>query len=198
MIDIETLGTQPDSTILSIGAHPFWFYAPMEYSEYWDGDRMTRRKKKLPAVGPIEDGFYRRIDIYLSEPLRVSPGTLLFWARQPPESFRDLLDPEGAVHLGTALIDLATWIGHKGFRGTAPRIWANDPSFDLVMLTRAYHSQSLKLPWEFRQERSYRTIKNHVDLNDIGRNLPHHHAHFDAMHQARELAGIGDLIEGKE
>jgi len=78
----------------------------------------------------------------------------------------------------------------------ADEIWANAPSFDCEILADAYDRVDIAKPWDYWDERCYRTLKSLPGAVDIDRQGDHHDALDDAAHQARvasaTLAGWDD------
>lgn len=157
MVDIETLGTEKGAAILSIGAVTF--------------DREG-----------VHETFYRNIDLETCEQagLEVDTGTLAWWLDQGEEA-QDVL--RGGEDLETVLRDFSTFYdAHK-----ADEIWANSPSFDCEILAHAYDALDLDLPWDFREERDYRTLRELPGAVWVDRQGTHHNALDDAKHQAKKV-----------
>lgn len=170
MIDLETLSTDVDGAIVSIGACRF------------NEDEID------------SDGFYRIITIQsnLDEHRTISPSTLIWWMGQGANARAVFSSPE-AVTLEQALNDLREWIGPH----TANiRPWGNGVDFDISILKHAFGKQAT--PWAFYNTRCYRTLKSTKAAQAIPRVDPviAHHALYDAIAQAQHLqllwkAGIG-------
>jgi len=156
MVDIETLGLEPGSAIISIGAVRF---------------------------GPREMGeeFYRSISRESCEDagLDVDEDTLEWWQEQPEEAKGVLA---GGDELFEVLADFAKWFG------TADEVWANSPSFDCEHLEVAYDVVGIVEPWEYYQERDFRTLKSLPIAAEIEQDGEEHHALDDAKHQAHVAA----------
>lgn len=162
MIDLETLGRGPGCVILAIGAV-----------------RFTRH-------GLLAD-FYRKIDILdqLRLGAQIDPDTVEWWKKQGTAAARLLRDE--ACTLKEALIGLRDFIHGP----PVVRVWANSPTFDLAILREAYAQvarsgwSGLDVPWTFREERDFRTLKA-LAVNDPTAFWaePAHHALADAQKQA--------------
>ena len=139
MIDIETLSTRTDATVLTIGAVRFDRHAP-------------------PDADP--DTFYRRIDRASCEVLglHVDPDTEAWWARQSAEAQHEALHHPERVPLENALRDFAQWVG------TSKLVWAKSPDFDCKILETACGRLGVTVPWKFWNVRDVRTA---MDLGGV-------------------------------
>jgi hypothetical protein len=114
----------------------------------------------------------------------------LSWWLDQSASVREQL--RGGEELPQVLHEFAAF-----YREAEPdEIWANAPSFDCEILSDAYARVDIEQPWDYWDERCYRTVKNLPDAADIDRQGDHHDALDDAAHQARvasaTLARWGD------
>ena len=168
MIDLETLGTKPNSTILSVGAVAF----------NKDG---------------IHDKYYANIDLEdsLHKGYDVDASTIYWWLKQSAEAGCILscnLKPIREV-----LIDLQFF-----FKKNSPKeVWANSPSFDLVMLKNAFNKENLDIKWNFWDERDYRTFLNLTKQERVVPTVAHN-ALEDAIAQATTVMNYlnkGELNE---
>ena len=104
--------------------------------------------------------------------------------------------------MGAALIAFTSWYQSVTRQEEYPKIWANSPAFDLVMMQHAYavesaYFETMECPWKFWQERCYRTFNSefgHVIPKDWPDDLIKHRADHDALYQARRLKLIMDRI----
>jgi hypothetical protein len=100
----------------------------------------------------------------------LSPETMKWWETQG-------LAPDGPHSLPEALQSLLAWIPRR-----ITNIWANSPSFDLVILKDACRSCNLDWPFPYWIERDVRTLKA---LTMPATKLANsHNAYFDAVRQA--------------
>lgn len=159
MIDIETLDTNPTAAIIEIAAVEFY---PERGLKDCIGGRTFSTDVDLDSA--VKAGT-------------VSGATLEFWLGQPAR-----VTDKSAPSLSRALSLLMCFI-----RETPGEInlWANSPSFDMVILEHAYRQIELRAPWTHRQLRDVRTIcwaaSLSVDSFRVGRQ---HHALDDAITQA--------------
>lgn len=164
MVDLETLGTQPFSPILSIGACAF----------------------RLDEDGPIADVFYQAVDLEscLELGMRPSGGTVKWWMQQDEAArARAFHDPE-QVKLPLALDAFTDWLNSRPLN-----LWGNSARFDLGLLEAAYKLCNKEVPWQFWNESCYRTVKKLPGAKGVPlvRYGTHHNALDDAISQAVHL-----------
>jgi hypothetical protein len=172
MIDIETLSTEPNACILSIGAVYFDKNGPVE-----------------DELGDIEQ-FYAVIDLQscIDAGLHISASTLEWWFKQSQKARSAAFD---ATHsLSDALYEFSKFIEP----GT--KVWGNGADFDLVILKSAYSKLGLALPWKFYDVMCFRTLKSLFP----GRKKPEsegtaHNALDDAIWQAKYYSNIVNKIK---
>lgn len=137
MIDIETLATHHSAPILQIGA------------------------VKFSPLG-IVDIFDSYIAPQFTPPHIPDPSTIAWWFAQLKAN-PDLTPPLNldAPSFRGAFALFLGWLGASTIDG----VWANDPSFDLAILTSHARTHDLTIPFTHRQERSFRTLKSIVPPN---------------------------------
>lgn len=132
IIDIETLGTQPTSTIVAIGA------CNLDKSQMF---KCFINWKEWPDSCTIDK------------------ATELWWDTQNSE-LKDRVFG-GEVTPSSALSQLTIFLNHiQDLAGEDIKVWGNGASFDLSILAHAYSSLGETVPWNFRNERCFRTIKS--------------------------------------
>lgn len=164
MVDLETLGTEPGSVIVTLAAVQFG-----------------------GQPGRILNTFIRHIrpDSCEAAGLRCNAATALWWLKQSEDARRRLEEGQKeAIPLDQALKEFGWWLpGERKQRC----IWGNGASFDCALLAAAYRAVSRELPWSYAGERCYRTIKAlHPDV-PMERQGTHHDALDDAKSQALHL-----------
>lgn len=163
MIDLETMGTQPDAAIVAIGAVEFDAQAGvLGGSRYWRVDLAS----SVAGGGTID------------------PGTVLWWMQQEDDARCEVWSML-RVTLLKALDELAAWLGDRPDTNRLC-VWGNGAAFDNVILRGAYTRLGRVAPWAWRNDRCYRTLCKllpHVD--GPPRESMDHHAQSDALHQAR-------------
>ena len=131
MLDIEGLGTGPDTTILTIAAQGFDPFGDSYYSDH---------------------SFYVRVDLESQEHRSIQDGTIDWWATQPAAVREEAFSEQDRVPLSLAL-DGLTKIVWK-----ARRVWAQGPTYDMTILEHAYKSLNKALPWQYYLVRDSRTV----------------------------------------
>lgn len=169
MIDLETMGTRPDAAIVAIGAVEF---------EAWP----------LPQIGR---SLYLPVQLASSVAAggTMDPATVLWWLQQDDAARRELCSP-AAVTLREALHRLADWMTRH--RPAARlRVWGNGAAFDNVVLRGAYQRLGMDAPWQWPDDRCFRTLRKMVPLVPAPeREGTAHHALDDARHQARHAVAM--------
>lgn len=164
MLDLETLGTKPGSVIVSIGAVKFNNYE-------------------------ITSSFYERIDpeSCVAVGLKIDIPTVMWWLQQENAARLEITKP--GKNLCEVLNSFAVWVGCDEVE-----VWGNGAAFDNVLLSNAYTSAGVKCPWNFWNDRCYRTIKNmHPEVPMRTLIGTHHNALDDAKTQTLHLMDILNL-----
>jgi exodeoxyribonuclease VIII len=130
MIDLEGLGTGPDTTILTIAAQSF---DPLS-SGYYD------------------QKYYARITLESQENRSIQQGTIDWWATQPAAARNEAFNEEGRIPLDQALDELGKLIWQS------KRVWAQGPTYDMNILEHAYKSYDKPIPWQYYSVRDSRTV----------------------------------------
>jgi 3' exoribonuclease, RNase T-like len=133
MLDLETLGVFPGAAITSIGA-----------VEFFDNYKLGK-------------SFYMTIDIKdsLRNGFEIEAGALKFWLQQPRQARQHLWDDSASL-VSMALTSFYDFVKD----GEIPNIWGDGASFDNVLLDVAYKKIEMVVPWSYRQDRCYRTLRN--------------------------------------
>lgn len=170
MIDLETLGTVPGCSILSIGAVAF-----------------------NTCTGEIDDGLYTIVSRESCKKLGLheDDGTIKWWEGQG-EKARDVLIASAsqmAAPLPMALEELNAYLRQY----SCVRVWGNGADFDNPILACAYRVAGVKPGWAAYNGRCYRTVKNMAKHVKLVRSGTHHNALDDAISQAKHLM---DIVSG--
>lgn len=169
MLDLETLSTESNALILSIGA------AVIDLEE-----------------SVVRETFYANIeyDDISSYGFHIKPSTVMWWLKQSDAARSRLLKDQVSIY--DALHEFENFLPENA------DIWGNGSDFDNVILANAYKNLNLDVPWSFRQNRCYRTFKksfpNIVEPDFYG---VEHDALADALNQAIGLIRIHDHLKGK-
>lgn len=155
MLDLETLGNNPQSAIIAIGAIKF-----------------------NPETGELGDTFYRVVDAEssVSVGLKMDASTVMWWIKQGAGA-RGAFNVKGDS-LTEALLALNDWMPED------PIVWGNGATFDNVILSSAYAASGVARPWKFWNDRCYRTLKSLFPQVELVRSGTHHNALDDAKSQA--------------
>lgn len=130
MIDLEGLGTGPDTTILTIAAQAFNPF----------------------GSGYSEQQYYARVTLESQENRSIQQGTIDWWAIQPAAARDEAFMEGGRIDLDQALDSLGKLVWH------ANRVWAQGPTYDINILEHAYKSYNKPIPWQFYRIRDSRTL----------------------------------------
>ncbi|ENY7427352.1 3'-5' exoribonuclease [Escherichia coli] len=169
MIDLETMGKNPDAPIISIGAI------------FFD-----------PQTGDMGPEFSKTIDLETAGGV-IDRDTIKWWLKQSREAQSAILTDE--IPLDDALLQLREFIDENSGEFFV-RVWGNGASFDNVILRRSYERQGIPCPWRYYNDRDVRTI---VELGkaidfDARTDIPfegeRHNALDDARYQAKYVSAI--------
>ena len=139
MVDIETMSTEPNAAILTIGCVLF-------DPRGEDNEESLREHAKL--FGPIS------FESNEKEGRHFSASTIAWWMKQSPEAQAGLFDGH-IVTLPAALEGFRRFIANASPKPT--RFWAKDPDFDGVILRNAMQQFNMIFPFNFWETRSVRT-----------------------------------------
>lgn len=182
MIDLETLGTQPGSVILSVGAVLF--------------------DPAKPVAECLGEEFYVVINKASSRDcaMTVSEDTLAWWEKQSPEARKVLSEAEGLEGSAQQALDIRIALNTlRNFIPLAAKIWSNGANFDQPLLDVAYNRCSIPLPWKYWNSRCYRTV---VALHPTEKAIRPptvcaHNALEDAKWQVRHMVNVAQILELK-
>lgn len=168
MLDLETMGLDPNAAIISIGAVHF--------------DKVT-----------LHSEFYTPVSLKscMDLGLTTTQSTVDWWQRQSVEA-RMAWQTEDAPMLLDALSHLTQWLREIG---TEKEIcpWGNGADFDLTILGSAHRALGVDPHWRYYNHHCFRTMKNMFRVADFPRVGTHHNALDDAKHQAVHLQRILDI-----
>jgi len=162
MIDIETVGLEPGSAIVEIGAVQF-----------------------EPAA-IIGETYHASVSLTSCQEvgLHIDADTVEWWLGDQPEIATEVL--VGGDDLADALADFVDWLNEI----EPHEVWANSPSFDCEMLEHAGEQVGVEMPWEFYQERDLRTLDSLPHGVEMEQQGVEHTALDDAIYQARLASTI--------
>ncbi|EMG7506373.1 3'-5' exoribonuclease [Escherichia coli] len=169
MIDLETMGKNPDAPIISIGAI------------FFD-----------PQTGDMGPEFSKTIDLDTAGGV-IDRDTIKWWLKQSREAQSAIMTDE--IPLDDALLQLREFIDENSGEFFV-QVWGNGANFDNVILRRSYERQGIPCPWRYCNDRDVRTI---VELGkaidfDARTAIPfegeRHNALDDARYQAKYVSAI--------
>jgi hypothetical protein len=164
MLDLETLSTEPNAMILSIGVAAF-------------DERGVMTPLHVVLDLAEQDKLGRHID----------PETVMFWMKQSSEA-RAVFE-FGKTPLTEALVNLANYIDVHTVGVDKVKAWSNGADFDLVLLKTLYKQMRMTPPWRFFNHRCFRTLKelhreDYATATAKFQRVTHHNAADDARWQA--------------
>ncbi|OWQ00583.1 exodeoxyribonuclease VIII [Escherichia coli] len=169
MIDLETMGKNPDAPIISIGAI------------FFD-----------PQTGDMGPEFSKTIDLETAGGV-IDRDTIKWWLKQSREAQSAIMTDE--IPLDDALLQLREFIDENSGEFFV-QVWGNGANFDNTILRRSYERQGIPCPWRYYNDRDVRTI---VELGkaidfDPRTAIPfegeRHNALDDARYQAKYVSVI--------
>ncbi|MEL8284333.1 3'-5' exoribonuclease, partial [Escherichia coli] len=169
MIDLETMGKNPDAPLISIGAI------------FFD-----------PQTGDMGPEFSKTIDMDTAGGV-IDRGTIKWWLKQSREAQSAIMTDE--IPLDDALLQLREFIDENSGEFFV-QVWGNGANFDNTILRRSYERQGIPCPWRYYNDRDVRTI---VELGkaidfDARTAIPfegeRHNALDDARYQAKYVSVI--------
>ncbi|EOX1737095.1 3'-5' exoribonuclease [Escherichia coli] len=169
MIDLETMGKNPDAPIASIGA------------VFFD-----------PQTGEIGPEFSKIIDMDTCGGT-VDISTIKWWLKQSREAQSAILTDE--IPLDDALLQFREFIDENSGESFV-QVWGNGANFDNVILRRSYERQEIPCPWRYTNDRDVRTMVALGLVMDFdARNVitfegDRHNALHDARYQAKYVSAI--------
>lgn len=169
MIDLETMGTDSYSAILSIGAVGF--------------DMETGK------TGPE---FYCNVDLdsCIKKGLRLNGRTVMWWMAQSNEARESLTNP-APKKLEDALSSFSLWV-RSNFSEESVQVWGNSARFDLGILQNAYEKVNMDAPWKFNNERCVRTLASFSP--ETKRNYVHDGVDHNALSDCYKQIGYCSAI----
>lgn len=172
MVDIETMSTRPNATIVSIGA---CLFSPIgEDTE----DSIRAEEDRC---------FYQVISLESNEQAgrHFQAGTIEWWFKQDEAARTALFENSHITNLATALYRFRRWA--QDALPKVNRIWAKSPDFDCTILASAFGATNDLWPFKFWESRCVRTAVEMAypdgDQPQIGVGTAHH-ALDDAIRQA--------------
>ncbi|HIA7592071.1 TPA: 3'-5' exoribonuclease domain-containing protein, partial [Escherichia coli] len=131
MIDLETMGKNPDAPIISIGAI------------FFD-----------PQTGDMGPEFSKTVDLETAGGV-IDRDAIKWWLKQSREAQSAIMTDE--IPLDDALLQLREFIDENSGEFFV-QVWGNGANFDNTILRRSYERQGIPCPWRYYNDRDVRTI----------------------------------------
>lgn len=161
MLDLETLSTRPEATILTFGACKF---SPYNQEE-------------------ITQGIYFRINVdeQIAIGSHIDDETIAWWGRQADDVREEALGDDNRISLEQFTQEL------NRFLVGVDNIWAQGPVFDIVILENLYRRLGKPCLWQFWQIRDSRTLLSTLGDPREKNKAGLHNALEDAVSQAQAV-----------
>ncbi|EOA5251385.1 TPA: 3'-5' exoribonuclease [Escherichia coli] len=169
MIDLETMGKNPDAPINAIAG------------KFFD-----------PATGEMGPEFSKTIDLETAGGV-IDRDTIKWWLKQSREAQSAILTDE--IPLDDALLQLREFIDENSGEFFV-QVWGNGATFDNVILRRSYERQRIPCPWRYYNDRDVRTmvalglVMDFDARSVISFEGERHNALHDARYQAKYVSAI--------
>ena len=167
MLDLETWASSPFSTIVAIGACVFDPYV-------------------VASSEIIKSRFEVAIDPASCQGMRIDPATMLWWMAPEQAPARAIWLGMPKVSLPEALDGFSDWLRScsANTECTDLRIWGNGSDFDNALLRQAYEMMKRDVPWSYRHNRCFRTLRSLATFEEAQYLGTQHTALADAENQA--------------
>lgn len=171
MVDIETLATDPNAVVVSIGVA---IYDPA------DDVRMKPVATGHYVINPTEQIIKGR---------SIDPKAVKFWSEQSAKAIESITVPgdDGVFSAGEALETIRSLFDSFNVVG----VWGNGSDFDNVIVNNLCRTLGIPEVIHYRKSRCYRTLRAMFGnlIDDDGqqdRAAVHHNALQDALYQMRQ------------
>jgi exodeoxyribonuclease VIII len=171
MVDLETRGNKPGCQILSIGAV---FFNPC------NGSLGPQYYRVVAAKGQEEIGLHEDV------------STMEWWNKQSAEArlVIDQSELSTAMDLHDCLDEFEDYLKASAHGLKKVRIWGNGADFDNAILAVAHMACQRNVPWDFWNNRCFRTLKALAPDIKMAKGLVCHNALNDAIMQAEHANKI--------
>ena len=164
MIDLETLSTNPNATILTVGGVKFDPYTSEEPSQ----------------------GMYFRVDVNKQTSMGrdVMQDTVDWWSRQPKEISDEAFSDDNRISLDDMIKNI------NKFSVGVDVFWCQGPLFDYAILQDIYRQLGYPVPWQYWQIRDSRTLFSLVPRDISEKRTGLHNALSDCFFQAKKVQKV--------
>ena len=164
MIDLETLSTNPNAVILTVGGVKF--------------DPHTNMK-------PYHDMYFRvDVDSQTMQGRHVMDDTLDWWAKQSEDVREEALGDKDRIDLDNMIKTI------NKFSVGVDVFWCQGPLFDYAILQNLYTQLGHPVPWQYWQIRDSRTLFNLVPRDKNEKRVGLHNELSDCILQAKKVQKI--------
>lgn len=166
MIDLETLGTDPNCPVVSLGAVFF--------------DIETKK------LGPT---FYLPCDVseQIARGRKPSGDTIKWWMSQSDAAKK--VFHEQAKPMAEVLTLFIQW--YKANYPKGAYVWGNGSTFDITIMEDLFRDYKIKLPWGYNKAMDLRTFKRFQKGGEqVKKSGVAHNALDDAISQANYVMGV--------
>tara|TARA_Y100000114_G_scaffold72004_1_gene65953 strand:+ start:1510 stop:2049 length:540 start_codon:yes stop_codon:yes gene_type:complete len=164
MIDLETLSTNPNATILTVGGVKFDPYTMAEPSQ----------------------GMYFRVDVDSQTEMGrdVMQETVNWWSKQPKEISDEAFSDDNRASLDDMIKKI------NKFSVGVDVFWCQGPLFDYAILQDIYKQLGYPVPWQYWQIRDSRTLFSLVPKDPNEKRTGLHNALEDCYFQAKKVQRV--------
>ena len=164
MIDLETLSTNPNATILTVGGVKFDPYTMAEPSQ----------------------GMYFRVDVNSQTEMGrdVMQETINWWSKQPKEISDEAFSDDNRASLDDMIKKI------NKFSVGVDVFWCQGPLFDYAILQDIYKQLGYPVPWQYWQIRDSRTLFSLVPKDPDEKRTGLHNALEDCYFQAKKVQRV--------
>ena len=164
MIDLETLSTNPNATILTVGGVKFDPYTMAEPSQ----------------------GMYFRVDVDSQTEMGrdVMQETVNWWSKQPKEISDEAFSDDNRASLDDMIKKI------NKFSVGVDVFWCQGPLFDYAILQDIYTQLGYPVPWQYWQIRDSRTLFSLVPKDPDEKRTGLHNALEDCYFQAKKVQRV--------
>ena len=164
MIDLETLSTNPNATILTVGGVKFDPY----------------------TMAAPSQGMYFRVDVDSQTEMGrdVMQETVNWWSKQPKEISDEAFSDDNRASLDDMIKKI------NKFSVGVDVFWCQGPLFDYAILQDIYKQLGYPVPWQYWQIRDSRTLFSLVPKDPDEKRTGLHNALEDCYFQAKKVQRV--------
>lgn len=121
--------------------------------------------------------------------LKINASTVMWWLSQEKNAINALVNDQ--IEIQPALVQLSEWMTKDA------DVWGCGAVFDNVILSNAYEAAGIEKPWNFWNDKCFRTMRDMFPNIPYERMGTHHNALDDAKTQALHAVKILNFINNK-